>query len=83
MEWSSVSVSGWDVRDEGGVGKLVDGSGMLRRAWRSGMEEMVLGVKDVQGLIWRMSHQKCLALLSRTWMFSWRTRDGAGFAPVR
>lgn len=47
------------------------------------MEEMVEGVKVVQGRICRMSHQKCLVCVSRTWILSWRTRAGAGLGDVR
>ena len=82
MLWSSVSVSGWrEVR--GGVGKVRVGRAMERRAWRPGIEFIVVGVKVVQGRICRMSHQKCLLFVSRTWMLSCRTSAGAGLGEVR
>ena len=82
MFWRSSSVSG--CRDVfGGVGKVEDGKLMLRRAWRPGMALMVVGLKVVQGRIWRMSHQKCLVFVSRMWMLIWRTKAGAGLGEVR
>lgn len=82
MLCSSVSVSGWrEVR--GGVGKVRVGRAMERSAWRPGIELIVVGVKDVQGRIWRMSHQKCLVFVSRTWMLSCRTKAGAGLGEVK
>jgi hypothetical protein len=82
MAMSSASVSGEeDVRD--GVGRVYVGKEMLRREERPGIEEMVAVLKDVQGRICRTSHQKCLEVVSRTWMFNCRTRAGAGLGEVR
>jgi len=67
----------------GGVGKVKVGRAMERSACRPGMELMVVGLKLVQGRICRMSHQKCLVFVSRTWMLSCRTRAGAGLGEVR
>lgn len=56
---------------------------MLRSAWRPGTELIVVELNDVHGRICRMSHQKCLVLLSRTCMLIWRTSAGAGLDDVR
>lgn len=77
----SASVSGV-LELRGGVGKVRVGRWMFSSAYRPGIEEMVEGVKDVQGRIWRISHQKCCVCVSRTWMLSCRTRAGAGLGEV-
>lgn len=76
-------MSGCMFLGAGGVGRFMHGRAMLSNAGRPGMPAMVAVVKEVHGRICRMSHQKCLTLVSRMCIFSCRTREGAGLAEVR